>query len=845
MSRGRCSTRCTSAPSPLRARGLRRRSSSTSWRRPASPSIEMMPVADFPGRFGWGYDGVDLFAPTRLYGRPDDLRRFVDRAHARGLGVILDVVYNHLGPDGSYLEAFSADYFTDRYENEWGDAINFDGPDAGPGARVLPRQRRLLDRRVPLRRPAARRHPGDLRRLARAHPRARSAPRCAPPPGDSASCWSPRTSRRTPGRFVRPAEGGLRARRAVERRLPPQRPGRPDRPQRGVLHRLPRGSRRSSSRRRSTATSTRGSGTPGSGSRAARPPAALRRAAFVDFLENHDQVANSGRGPARAPADEPRALSRADGADAARPGHADAVPGAGVRGVKPVPVLRRPRAASWPAPIREGRAGFLAQFPVPRRPGDAAAPRRPGRGRDLRAVPARLLRARAPRADLLAAPRPAAAPPRRPGLSARSGPAAWTARCLAPDAFVLRFFGPGGHDEDRLLLVNLGRGSPASAPRPSRCSPRRRAVAGRCSGRAKTRHTTAAARLRSRRPTECASRARRRSCWPGGRPPSRVSHAADQAARSPGRALRGPAPGRARVAGDQRPGRVRHRHDRRRPHAAVPRRCWSRRCPAPFGRMVMLNHVGETLLPDGGGRVPLSTIDLEAGLADPEAPACLEEFGSRMGCRSGATGTAASWSRSGCSCPTARTRRTSRYRLLAGSQPSTLELRLFVHFRRHEGAVSAILGAPYTVTAMQGQFELSAPDVPPLRLIARGRARLHGRVERRGRRRVPRGAGARLPVGRQAAGAPGSSRVAARRRPGGDLDRVDRGVGGHPRAAAGRRSTGRGPPARTARGAGGSEIAERLRRANWCSRPTSSSSSPRGGPRRPRAPARQGTRSGP
>jgi maltooligosyltrehalose trehalohydrolase len=94
--------------------------------------IEMMPVAEFPGTFGWGYDGVNLFAPTRLYGRPDDLRRFVDRAHALGLGVILDVVYNHLGPDGNYLGAFSPDYFTDRYANEWGAAINFDGPGSGP-----------------------------------------------------------------------------------------------------------------------------------------------------------------------------------------------------------------------------------------------------------------------------------------------------------------------------------------------------------------------------------------------------------------------------------------------------------------------------------------------------------------------------------------------------------------------------------------------------------------------------------------------------------------------------------------------------------------------------------------
>ena len=92
--------------------------------------IEMMPVNEFPGRFGWGYDGVDLFAPTRLYGTPDDLRRFVDAAHGLGLGVILDVVWNHLGPAGNYLACFAKDYFTDRYENEWGEAINFDGANA-------------------------------------------------------------------------------------------------------------------------------------------------------------------------------------------------------------------------------------------------------------------------------------------------------------------------------------------------------------------------------------------------------------------------------------------------------------------------------------------------------------------------------------------------------------------------------------------------------------------------------------------------------------------------------------------------------------------------------------------
>ena len=92
--------------------------------------IEMMPIAEFPGRFGWGYDGVDLFAPAHIYGTPDDLRAFVDRAHALGLGVILDVVYNHLGPDGNYLAEFSPDYFTDKYTNDWGRALNFEGPAA-------------------------------------------------------------------------------------------------------------------------------------------------------------------------------------------------------------------------------------------------------------------------------------------------------------------------------------------------------------------------------------------------------------------------------------------------------------------------------------------------------------------------------------------------------------------------------------------------------------------------------------------------------------------------------------------------------------------------------------------
>jgi maltooligosyltrehalose trehalohydrolase len=90
--------------------------------------LQMMPVADFPGAFGWGYDGVLQFAPYHRYGAPADLRRFVDGAHRVGMAVILDVVYNHLGPDGNYLWAYSPDYFSRVHATDWGDTPNFDGP---------------------------------------------------------------------------------------------------------------------------------------------------------------------------------------------------------------------------------------------------------------------------------------------------------------------------------------------------------------------------------------------------------------------------------------------------------------------------------------------------------------------------------------------------------------------------------------------------------------------------------------------------------------------------------------------------------------------------------------------
>lgn len=90
--------------------------------------IEIMPINEFPGNFGWGYDGVILFSPTHLYGTPDEVKAFVNKAHSLGMGVILDVVYNHLGPEDNIMIEFSKDYLSKKFKTNWGKAINFDHP---------------------------------------------------------------------------------------------------------------------------------------------------------------------------------------------------------------------------------------------------------------------------------------------------------------------------------------------------------------------------------------------------------------------------------------------------------------------------------------------------------------------------------------------------------------------------------------------------------------------------------------------------------------------------------------------------------------------------------------------
>jgi maltooligosyltrehalose trehalohydrolase len=95
-------------------------------------AVEIMPVGDFPGRWGWGYDVVLPYAPESTYGRPEDFKAFVEAAHRRGVSVLLDVVYNHFGPEGNFLPRYAPDILTDRHTTPWGGAINFDGANSRP-----------------------------------------------------------------------------------------------------------------------------------------------------------------------------------------------------------------------------------------------------------------------------------------------------------------------------------------------------------------------------------------------------------------------------------------------------------------------------------------------------------------------------------------------------------------------------------------------------------------------------------------------------------------------------------------------------------------------------------------
>ena len=194
----------------------------------------MMPVAEFAGRRGWGYDGVNLYAPSHLYGTPDDLRRFIDRAHRLGLGVILDVVYNHFGPDGNYLSRYSPRYFSTRHTTEWGQAINFDDDAAAVREFVTANAAYWIEEF----------HLDGLRLDATQQIYDTSEPYWPRSPARARRrldviCLFAENGRRTRGSPLA-RTGRIRIRCAVERRLSPRRRGRADRPARGLLPGLPR-----------------------------------------------------------------------------------------------------------------------------------------------------------------------------------------------------------------------------------------------------------------------------------------------------------------------------------------------------------------------------------------------------------------------------------------------------------------------------------------------------------------------------------------------------------------------------------------------------------------------------
>ena len=199
-------------------------------------AIELMPVADFSGRWNWGYDGVLLYAPDSTYGRPEDLKTLVDAAHARGLMVFLDVVYNHFGPEGNYLGQYAPQFFTPA-QTPWGNAIDYERPEvrrfavenalhwlSGFSLRRAASRCRARDRRAGARHAASRNERGGRHAgLADRAPH----PSCA-------------GERRQPGEPARSAHrsAARQVSRAVERRLPPRLPCAADRRDGGLLRRL-------------------------------------------------------------------------------------------------------------------------------------------------------------------------------------------------------------------------------------------------------------------------------------------------------------------------------------------------------------------------------------------------------------------------------------------------------------------------------------------------------------------------------------------------------------------------------------------------------------------------------
>ena len=273
-------------------------------------AIELMPVADFFGRWNWGYDGVLLYAPDSAYGRPEDLKALIDAAHQRGLMVFLDVVYNHFGPEGNYLGRYAPQFFC-KADTPWGNAIDYENPHV---RRFAVENALLLARRLSLRRPAARRGACDHR--AGAEHSAEGAQRGGRPAcvGNRTAHSSGARKRRQPGEPARSDSRSAAGQipRAVERRLSSRLPCAADRRDRGLLRRLSRAGRVTSRATLAEGFVYQGEPSPHrKGEPRGEPTSALPATAFVNFLQNHDQIGNRALGERLSVLAQPAALEAA------------------------------------------------------------------------------------------------------------------------------------------------------------------------------------------------------------------------------------------------------------------------------------------------------------------------------------------------------------------------------------------------------------------------------------------------------------------------------------------------------------------------------------------------------
>lgn len=416
--------------------------------------LEVMPVGDFPGRFGWGYDGVGPFAPTWLYGEPDDFRGFVDHAHGLGLGVILDVVYNHLGPDGNYLKNFSPHYFTDRYENEWGEALNFDGEESGPvreyfvtNAGYWIEEFHLDGLRLDATQQIFDQSPENV--LAAIGKRVREAAR-------GRATLVVAENEPQDARLARSAEQGgygldglwnddfhHASRVALTGRAEAYYSDYRGAPQEfisAVKH----------------GTLFQGQRYGWQGKRRGTPARGLRPAQFVIYTENHDQVANSSRGLRLHQLTSPGRLRAMTALLLLAPGTPMLFQGQEFAASAPF-LFFADHSVELNRKVRDGRAKFLSQFPSLASPeartwlADPGSPSTFERCKLDHAERERHAETLSLHQDLIRLRR------RDPVFRAQR-PGGVDGAVLAPEAFVLRFFGEEG--DDRLLLVNLGRDLP-------------------------------------------------------------------------------------------------------------------------------------------------------------------------------------------------------------------------------------------------------------------------------------------------------------------------------------------------------------------------------------------------